>query len=210
MSKPLPVSRRTCLVAGAATLASQAVARPMTSPLDKLIADYRLANVEEETLVAEADRLFLTVDLPKVEVRYGRRKLRDSETGETRMGEWIFSTAYDVDRHFDMQRNSWHAQQWPQLIPEIEAKRTNVMAELRAQEGVRAEAARRAGVTAAELLADQALFRMLAIRRDIFAYQPTTLDEVATKNAFLLQIVREGVNLQQDLELILGGAAHRT
>jgi hypothetical protein len=200
------IGRRAVLVGTAAMLAAPAAARPALSPLDELIADYRLADAEREALAAEADRLVETVDLPKVEVRYGRRQMRDPETGETRMGEWIFASAYEVNRHFDMICNSWHAQRWPHLVPEIEAKRSAVMAELRAQEENRSEAERRAGVTAAELLADEALRRMLEIRREIFAYQPTSLGEVATKNAFLLEQVRDGINLQDDLTVIFGGA----
>lgn len=208
LAVPAEIGRRAVLVGAAAALAAPAAAQSMASPLDELIADYQMAAEEQEALAAEADRLTETVELPKVAVRYGRRRLRDPETGEEGWGQWIFASAFEADRHFDSVLRSWPSCR-QERIPQLQAERDAVMAELRKQEARRASVMRSSGMTAAEHLADQALFRMLDIRREIFAHQPTTMAEVATKNTFLLRQVRDGINLQHDLELILGGTGSR-
>lgn len=200
-------NRRSILAGAAAALAVPTAAVATASPLDELIADYRLACEEEEALFAEFGRIDDSTEIPLIAVRYGSRRRQDPDTGEVTFSPWVFSTVQDIDKHFDALRDSWHVRHQPEFVPEVEARRATALADYHAQKLAQDEARRASGLAAAALLADQALFRMLDIRREIFAYRPATLSEVATKNAFLLELVSEGINLRDDLAVIFGTAA---
>lgn len=197
-------NRRSILAGAAAALAVPTAAVATASPLDELIADYRLACEEEEALFAEFGRIDDSTEIPLIAVRYGSRRRQDPDTGEVTFSPWVFSTEQDIDKHFDALRDSWHVRHQPEFIPEVEARRATALADYHVQKLAQDEARRASGLAAAALLADQALFRMLGIRLEIFAYRPATLSEVATKNAFLLELVRDGIGLQDHLELIFG------
>lgn len=195
-------NRRSILAGAAAALAVPTAAVATASPLDELIADYRLACEEEEALFAEFGRIDDSTEIPQIAVRYGKRRRQDPATGEVSFGPWIFATESQINQHFDTLRDSWHVRHQPEFVPEVEARRATALADYHAQKLAQDEALRASGLAAAALLADQALFRMLGIRREIFAYRPATLSEVATKNAFLLGLLREGIDLRGDLEAI--------
>ncbi|MFX6751369.1 hypothetical protein ABTH43_19820, partial [Acinetobacter baumannii] len=57
MRPDLHISRRACLVSGAAALASPAVAAREPSRLDTLISDWHAASAEANRLWAEAERI---------------------------------------------------------------------------------------------------------------------------------------------------------
>lgn len=184
------VNRRTCLAAVAGALAGPAASATISSPLDELIADWRMANEEAEALNAEADRILAAIDLPEVEVRYG---------------QWHFRYPDQVHRRFDPLIAAWENDRLgAEFAPRLRRERDELIAELGKQEAKRREAERTCGLTTAEALADQAFDRAHAIREEIIAWRPTSMAEVASKNAWLLQQVRDGINLQGDLAAIFG------
>jgi len=184
------VNRRTCLAAVAGALAGPAASATTNSPLDELIADWRMANEEAVALAAEADRILAAADLPTVEVRYG---------------QWRCRYPFEVSRRFDPLIAAWENDRLhAEFTPRLRRDRDELIAELGRQEAARLEAERSRGLTAADALADQASDRAHAIRKEIIAWRPTSMAEVATKNAWLLQQVRDGTNLQDDLAVIFG------
>lgn len=187
------LSRRTCLTALAVALASPPATIPSMTPLDELIADWLMANEEAEALNAEADRILAAADLPTVEVQVRSRR---------------FSYPDQIRDSFDPLIAAWENDRLgPEFAPPLRRQRDDLIAELQRQETARRDAERACGLTSAEALADNASARARAICREIFAWRPTSMEEVATKNAWLLRQVRDGINLQGDLELILGGVS---
>lgn len=192
---PSVVCRRAVLTGAAAALAAPAFAATGYSQLDELIADWRLANEEAEALGAEADRILASADLPTIEVRVGRRCFRYPDQIHASFDPLI--TAWETDRL------------GAEFAPGLRQQRDELIAELERQETARREAERNCGLAAAEALADQACGRARAIFSEIIDWRPTSMAEVATKNAWLLQQVRDGINLQDDLAVIFGEVGTR-
>ncbi|MBX9911452.1 MAG: hypothetical protein K2Z25_22450 [Beijerinckiaceae bacterium] len=208
----LPILSRRAVLAGttaALTLPAAAVAIAAdTSVLDELVADYRLAVEALSAADAEVERLQGTVVLPDVEVRCGRRRRRDPETGTVTFESWCFSYPYEVERHFAVSIEGWlTCTAQAGYVAEQEAQRDRLMADLQAQWDLRAALEQSAGITAAEALADHAAEQMFAIRKAVFAFQPTSMAEVATKNAFVLEMLRLHGLSNPQLEAIFGAAA---
>lgn len=188
-------SRRILIIGAGATLAAPVAAAPVFSPLDELIADWRLAAEEADVLSAEADRILACADLPTVEVHVGRRRFRYPD---------------QVQRSFDPLIAAWENDRLgAEFAPRLRKQRDELITELGRQEAARREAERNCGLTAAEALADQACDRARAIRKEIIAWRPASMAEVATKDAWLLQQVRDGINLQDDLAVIFGGGCEK-
>lgn len=183
-------SRRALLVGGGATLAAPVAAAPIFSPLDELIADWRMANEEAEALNAEADRILAAADLPTVEVFVRARR---------------FCYPDQIRDNFDPLIAAWDNDRLgPEFAPRLRRQRDELIAELLRQEQARRSAEQACGLASAEALADRASDRARVIFKEIIAWRPTSMAEVATKNAWLLQQVRDGINLQGDLALIFG------
>lgn len=191
MSAPANLHRRALLSGAAATLAAPGPAAAAHTPLDELIADWRMADEETEALGAEADRILASADLPVIEVSYGRLRLRSPN---------------QVHRHFDPVIAAWENDRLQgEFAPGLRQRRDELIMELGRQETTRREAERNCGLTAAEALADQAFYRAHAIRKEIIAWRPRDMAEVATKNAFLLEQIRGDALPQSDLEIIFAG-----
>lgn len=201
------LSRRTVLAGTTAALtvpAAAVAATADTSALDELVADYRLAVEALSAADAEVERLHRTVVLPDVEVRCGRRRRRDPETGDVTFEPWCFSYPYEVERHFAVSIEGWlTCTAQAGYVAEQMAQRDRLMADLQAQWDRRAAIEQGAGITAAEALAEHAAEQMVAIRNAIFAFRPTTMADVAAKNLFLLDMLRARSITLDDWEAIL-------
>lgn len=188
VSNTFSLSRRTCFTVAAAIVAAPASATTFGPSLDELIADWRMADEETEALVAEADRILASANLPVIEVSYGRWRLRSPN---------------QVHRHFDPMIAAWENDRLQaEFAPSLRQRRDELIAELGKQQAARREAERNCGLTAAEALADQAFYRAHAIRKEIITWRPRDMAEVATKSSWLLEQVREGVNLADNLATI--------
>lgn len=204
------LSRRAVLAGSAAVFVAPltpAAAASDMSPIAELIADYEMA-VEAEAAAYDAlERLYASADLPIVEVACGKRRFRDQETGEITFGPWLFSQAFEIEQHFGISIDAWRTNPGQTaFIAELEAKRDSLLAELRQKEAVRIAAEDACGITAADEMALRAMQQRLAIRADIFAHRPASLAEAAERDAFLLRLHREGVDLRDYLPAIFQGS----
>ncbi|BCB17336.1 hypothetical protein [Bosea sp. ANAM02] len=174
------ISRRACLaVAASAAVAPAVSATPEYSRMDELIADWHLAREQAEALSSEADRIHDTADLPKVEVYDGEQCFRYPHEVSTKFDRWI--EAWESDR---LQA---------EFAPRLRERRESLLAELRRLEAARTEAERLCGLKTAEDLWQRAEQHQWDIRGEIFARQPTTMAEVAAKNAFILRQIQMGL-----------------
>lgn len=188
MSAAAKLHRRALLTGAAAALTASVPAAATDTPLDELIADWRMANEEAEALNTEADRILASADLPTVEARYG---------------QWRLHCPHQVHRYFAPMIAAWENDRLQaEFAPSLRQRRDELIAELGKQQAARREAERNCGLTAAEALADQAFYRAHAIRKEIITWRPRDMAEVATKSSWLLEQVREGVNLADDLATI--------
>lgn len=191
MSAAAKLHRRALLTGAAAVLTASVPAAATDTPLDELIADWRMADEETEALVAEADRILASANLPVIEVSYGRWRLRSPN---------------QVHRHFAPMIAAWENDRLQaEFAPSLRQRRDELIVELGKQQAARREAERNCGLTAAEALADQAFCRAQAIRKEIIAWRPRDMAEVATKSAFLLEQIRGDALHRSDLEIIFGG-----
>lgn len=205
MSATHVISRRTILTGSLAAVATPATAMATEGGLAELIADYRWAREAELEASAQADALYQAANLPDVAVSYGRRRFCDAETGEVTWGTWVFHHPFEVDRHFGPLLEFWNSPSRRGAKPHgLDQAYERVMAELRAAEQRRAEAERAAGITAADAMADQAGDQVLSLQEAIFAYRPRTMDDVALKNAFILEMLLDKRDIRDHLEVIFG------
>lgn len=187
-------NRRLVLTAAAAALAVPATALAFSSSLEELIADWSLAQEEADALHAEADRILASADLPTVEVWVRARRFRYPD---------------QIRSSFDPLIAAWENDRLgTEFAPRLRRQRDELIAELQRQEEARRGAEIACGLATAEALADQAAERARRISKEIMTWLPASMDEVATKNAWLLQLVRDGINLQGDLEAIFASGAH--
>lgn len=207
---PMP-SRRSMLAGAAAVLAVAPADAAEFSALDELIADYRWATEAADAAVEAHWALEDSTELPEVLVQYGKRHLRDDETGEVAWGQWEFRCHADAARHFDPTIEAWpEGTLFPHNVAKLREDRSAVMAELSTQEIARAEAERAAGITAAREQADRACAQAERLRDEIIAYRPVTMAEVVAKNAFLLQLMRDGLAFTEEelTRIFLAGTGH--
>jgi hypothetical protein len=206
------LSRRAVLGGSAAALAlptaTAAVASEM-SAIAELIADHDLALEAERAADEMVEQLYERASLPSIEVRYGKRRLRDPETGEITWGQWASSYQHDVERHFAISIDGWRTcPSQAHFVAAQEAKRDGLIAELRRQEADYDAAKQAYGITAAEQMAERAFTQRAGIRDAIFASRPETMAEVAEKNEFLLRLHREGLDLQGYFDTIFASEAN--
>lgn len=207
MNTAVKSSRRAVLSGIAAALAAAPALGSQTSRLDELIADYRWA---EEAATAAEDNfnvLFEATELPKPQVRCGKRRIRDSVSGDVTWGTWEFGFTFEIERHFEPWLSLASAPNSPiGNIQEIEAERDALIEDLMRQQALLAEAERASGITAAEDAVNRAILHKEELREEIFAFRPSSMAEVAVKNAWLLEQLRSGNSLEDDLVTIFGGS----
>ena len=171
MRPDLHISRRACLVSGAAALASPAAAAREPSRLDTLISDWHAASAEANRLWAEAERIRAGASLPDVSVQVGPHRCRYPHQIHWLFDPWIEGEAGEQPR---------------ELTERLAAQRDRLVGDLLRQEDALIAAEVACGLTSAEKAAERAEWREIELRNAILAYQPGTLDETATKAVFLL------------------------
>jgi len=202
-----PQPSRRAVLAFAAAAATPAGATESENRLQELVSEYRWALEAADAAVEASWRLEEDTALPEVRVRYGRRRFTDPETREVTWGQWEFTTRPQAERHFNPIIAAWATdRRFPHNISGLQAERDEVLAELDRQSEARREAERSAGITTAVELADRACTEAIRVRDEIIDFQPATMAEVATKNAFLLELLRAGHDFEPDLEKIFSSA----
>lgn len=184
-------SRRACMAAAAAVMVAPTSAQP-ASRLDRLVADWRDAEVRAKALNDHADRILREADLPVVCVEVGPYRCRYPHQVHGLFDRWI-----DGDDRGPQPRD---------VVERLTEQREALVSDLLHQEDALIAAELACGLTAADDAAGLADDLARKLKAQIFGYQPQTLDEAATKNIFLLDWVRAGRELSSDdLALIFGG-----
>lgn len=199
-------SRRAVLGSLAATAAAPALAG-QASDLDEMIADHRWAKEAADAAVVAQWQLEEKHPLPDPAIEYGRRRFEHPETGAVSYEPMWLRTREQIEAHFGRLIRAWESDRLQRTqASALRATRDRLLAEIAAIEAQRREAEQRLGITAAAEMAERACRHAADLRRSIFAYRPTTMAEVAAKNSFLSDLLREGFDFEGDLETIFASA----
>lgn len=187
------VHRRTVLFGlGAAAAAGGATAVAAASAggsvLIDLLADHRRKEAELLAICDELDGLLVSSSLPPLSIRARVRVM----TGDGSQYRWqVFSAKEDLDRVFRMDRGI-------PFPPALARRHARLVARLRRQHR-RREAAREAlGINRLEKLERAAYEARRQAHVAILKHEPVSLAEMREKNAYLLALVRDLYEFDDD------------
>ncbi|KPH80676.1 hypothetical protein AE618_13135 [Bosea vaviloviae] len=201
MVKP---SRRALLGSLAAATAAPALAG-QASDLDEMIADHRWAKEAAEVAVVAHWELEEKHRLPAPAIEYGRRRIEDPETGAVSYAPMEFRTREQIESHFGRMIAAWESDRLQRTrVGELRVTRDRLISEIGQIEAERCDAEQRLGITAAAEMAERACREAEALRKRVLCYRPTTMAEVAAKNSFLLALLKEGFDFDDELLGIFG------
>lgn len=198
------ISRRSILAGAAGVLATSgagASARlptlePGAAALARLIADFREADARHEAAWDRWMEIFERVEVPEVKVIAGHYTIvcepfeRDSP--RMRAPIWVRDHV-EVDRHCDREANP-HV---PGAVKAAEAKRARLHAELDQMAGDTERVRQTSGLAAAEAEEARLLDARCDAREAVFRHTPTTFEEYRMRDAFVAELLREGIDADE-------------
>lgn len=205
------ISRRSILAGAAGALATSGAAgaanlptlEPGAAALARLIADFREADARHEACWDRWAEIAERVDVPEVKIIAGHYSIVcepfDADSPRMRAPIWVRDHA-EVDRHCDREANP-HV---PGAIKAAEAKRVVLHAELDQIAELAERVRQTSGLAAAEAEEARLLDARCDAREAVFRHKPTTFEEYRMRDAFVAELLREGIDADE-LTMIFRG-----